>query len=186
MVCLRVGAQSLHLVLVNSLDMGHDIHATRPCLHIPDSYFCKLGRMARLDFVWRALRSRSAREPDDARIPSLLRSLDLAAAVSPRPSFLGRCRAFIHRLLCYPVALGLRNYKTFGRFVFLRDDFGLQVRLGNGPSADGMFMSYLQPNLNNLELQKFQTMGELAYAESCKHQAFEWIFSIPLVLPSSA
>ncbi len=58
----------------------------------------------------------------------------------------------------------VRNYEVFGRFVFLRDDFGLQVRLGNGPYADGMLMPYLQPNLNRLELEKFQQMGELAYA----------------------
>jgi 4-amino-4-deoxy-L-arabinose transferase-like glycosyltransferase len=73
----------------------------------------------------------------------------------------------------------VRNYEVFGRFVFLRDDFGLQVRLGNGPSADGMLMAYLQPNLNKLELQKFQTMGELAYAEACKQQAFDWIRQHP-------
>lgn len=69
----------------------------------------------------------------------------------------------------------VRNYEVFGRFVFLRDDFGLQVRLGNGPYADGMLMPYLQPNLNQLELERFQKMGELAYAESCKRQAFDWI-----------
>lgn len=73
----------------------------------------------------------------------------------------------------------IRNYKVFGRFVFLRDDFGLQVRLGNGPYADGMLMAYLQPNLNNLELEKFQRMGELAYAASCKQQAFDWIRAHP-------
>ena len=59
----------------------------------------------------------------------------------------------------------IRNYEVFHRFVFLRDDFGLQVRLGNGPCADGMLMAYLQPNLNHLELEKFQCMGELAYSE---------------------
>ena len=53
----------------------------------------------------------------------------------------------------------VRNYEVFGRFVFLRDDFGLQVRLGNGPYADGMLMPYLQPNLNRLELEKFQQHG---------------------------
>src|ERR1700680_1658643 len=31
----------------------------------------------------------------------------------------------------------VRNYEVFGRFVFLRDDFGLQIRLGHCPSADG-------------------------------------------------
>ena len=64
-------------------------------------------------------------------------------------------------------------------FVFLRDDFGLQLRLGNGPYADGMLMAYLQPNLNNLELEKFQDEGEIAYAESCKRQAFDWIRAHP-------
>ncbi len=73
----------------------------------------------------------------------------------------------------------VRNYAVFGRFVFLRDDFGLQIRLGNGPSADGMLMAYLQPNLNKLELEKFQRMGELAYADSCKRFAFDWIRTHP-------
>jgi 4-amino-4-deoxy-L-arabinose transferase-like glycosyltransferase len=73
----------------------------------------------------------------------------------------------------------VRNYEVFGRFVFLRDDFGLQARLGNGPYADGMLMAYLQPNLNRLELEKFQRMGELAYADSCKRMAFDWIHANP-------
>ena len=73
----------------------------------------------------------------------------------------------------------IRNYETFGRFVFLRDDFGLQFRLGNGPYADGMLMAYLQPNLNKLELEKFQRMGELAYADDCKRQAFDWVRANP-------
>ncbi len=73
----------------------------------------------------------------------------------------------------------IRNYEVFHRFVFLRDDFGLQLRLGNGPYADGMLMAYLQPNLNKLELQKFQSLGELEYAESCKRQALDWIRAHP-------
>ena len=44
--------------------------------------------------------------------------------------------------------------------------------LGNGPSADGRLMAYLQPNLNILEFEKFRRLGELAYAEECKRQAF--------------
>lgn len=73
----------------------------------------------------------------------------------------------------------IRNYEVFGRFVFLRDDFGLQVRLGNGPYADGMLMAYMQPNLNKLELEKFQRMGELAFAKADKQQAFSWIRENP-------
>jgi 4-amino-4-deoxy-L-arabinose transferase-like glycosyltransferase len=73
----------------------------------------------------------------------------------------------------------VRNYEVFGRFVFIRNDFGLQFRLGNGPGADGMLMPYLQPNLNKLELEKFQRLGEIAYAESCKRYAFDWVRAHP-------
>jgi dolichyl-phosphate-mannose-protein mannosyltransferase len=73
----------------------------------------------------------------------------------------------------------IRNYEVFGKFVFLRDDFGLQFRLGNSTGADGMLMAYLQPNLNKLELERFQSMGELAYAESCKRKASAWVRENP-------
>jgi 4-amino-4-deoxy-L-arabinose transferase-like glycosyltransferase len=73
----------------------------------------------------------------------------------------------------------VRNYEAFGRFVFIRDDFGLQVRLGNWKGADGMLMAYLQPNLNKLELEKFQAMGEIAYAKECQRLAFSWIREDP-------
>ena len=73
----------------------------------------------------------------------------------------------------------VRNYEVFGRFVFLRDDFGLQFRLGNWKGADGMLMAYLQPNLNRGELAKFQQMGEMAYGEECKRQAFAWVRENP-------
>jgi hypothetical protein len=73
----------------------------------------------------------------------------------------------------------IRNYAAFGHFVFIRNDFGLQFRLGNGPGADGMLMPYLQPNLNRLELEKFQRLGELAYGAECKRLAFDWIRANP-------
>jgi 4-amino-4-deoxy-L-arabinose transferase-like glycosyltransferase len=73
----------------------------------------------------------------------------------------------------------VRNYEVFHRFVFIRDDFGLQIRLGNSNGADGMLMAYLQPNLNKLELEKFQNLGELAYSESCKRTAYAWIAADP-------
>jgi 4-amino-4-deoxy-L-arabinose transferase-like glycosyltransferase len=72
-----------------------------------------------------------------------------------------------------------RNYEVFGRFVFLRDDFGLQLRLGNNKMAEGMLVAALQPNLNKLEFEKFQSMGELVYAEDCKRLAFEWVRENP-------
>jgi hypothetical protein len=40
-------------------------------------------------------------------------------------------------------------------------------------------MAYLQPNLNKLEFEKFQRMGELAYSDDCKRLAFEWVRENP-------
>ncbi len=69
----------------------------------------------------------------------------------------------------------IRNYEVFGRVVFIRDDFGLQLRIGNNKLADGMAIVTLQPNLNKLEFEKFASMGELAYEADCRRLAFEWI-----------
>jgi 4-amino-4-deoxy-L-arabinose transferase-like glycosyltransferase len=69
----------------------------------------------------------------------------------------------------------VRNYEAFGRLVFIRDDFGLQLRLGNNKLADGISIVALQPNLNKLELEKFQRLGEIAYEADCRRLAFDWI-----------
>ena len=73
----------------------------------------------------------------------------------------------------------IRNYEVFGRFVFLRDDFGFQFRLGNSDNAEGLLLNYLQPSRNPLEFEKFQRMGELAYAAECKRLALDWIRQNP-------
>ena len=73
----------------------------------------------------------------------------------------------------------VRNCEAFGRFVFIRDDFGLQFRLGNNQLADGMLIATLQPNLNKLELEKFERLGEIAYEAECRRLAFEWIRANP-------
>lgn len=73
----------------------------------------------------------------------------------------------------------VRNYEVFGQFVFIRDDFGLQFRLGNNKMSDGMLFATLQPNLNKLELEKFQRMGEIAYEADCRRLASDWIREHP-------
>ena len=45
--------------------------------------------------------------------------------------------------------------------------------------SDGMLFASLQPNLNQLELEKFQRMGEIAYEADCRRVAFDWIRANP-------
>jgi len=69
----------------------------------------------------------------------------------------------------------VRNDRTFGQFIFIRDNFGAELRLGNGPGADGAWMDYLHPSRDVFALRQYQTMGELPYIAMRKRQAIEFI-----------
>jgi 4-amino-4-deoxy-L-arabinose transferase-like glycosyltransferase len=69
----------------------------------------------------------------------------------------------------------VRNYETFGRFIFIRDNFGAELRLGNGNGADGTLMLYLDPMHDSYAMQQFQQMGELNYIAMRKQQAIAYI-----------
>ena len=69
----------------------------------------------------------------------------------------------------------VRNYHTFGKFIFIRDNFGAELRLGNGPGADGTLMLYLDATHDVYAMRQFQTMGELSYIAMRKQQALDYI-----------
>jgi hypothetical protein len=72
-----------------------------------------------------------------------------------------------------------RNYSVFGKFIFIRDNFGSELRLGNGPGADGTWMWYLHPTQNVLQMRGFQRLGELAYIAERKQEALTFIAQDP-------
>jgi 4-amino-4-deoxy-L-arabinose transferase-like glycosyltransferase len=69
----------------------------------------------------------------------------------------------------------VRNYQTFGRFIFIRDNFGAELRMGNGNGADGTWMEYLHPTQDVYAMRQYQAMGELAYIAMRKRQACDYI-----------
>jgi 4-amino-4-deoxy-L-arabinose transferase-like glycosyltransferase len=69
----------------------------------------------------------------------------------------------------------VRNYRTFGKFIFIRDNFGAELRLGNGNGADGTLMLYLDPPHDPIAMRQFLTMGELNYIAMRKQQALAFI-----------
>jgi 4-amino-4-deoxy-L-arabinose transferase-like glycosyltransferase len=69
----------------------------------------------------------------------------------------------------------VRNYQTFGKFIFIRSNFGAELRLGNGPGADGTWMQYLHPSQNTYEMRLYRQLGELAYVAERKRQAIAFI-----------
>ena len=69
----------------------------------------------------------------------------------------------------------VRNYQTFGKFIFIRDNFGAELRLGNGNGADGTWMQYLHPTQDLYAMRQYIAMGELPYIEMRKRQAVDYI-----------
>jgi 4-amino-4-deoxy-L-arabinose transferase-like glycosyltransferase len=69
----------------------------------------------------------------------------------------------------------VRNYQTFGKFIFIRDNFGAELRLGNGNGADGTLMLYLDATHDPYAMRQFQAMGELPYIAMRKQQALDYI-----------
>jgi hypothetical protein len=69
----------------------------------------------------------------------------------------------------------IRNYRTFGQLVFIRSNFGAELRLGNGPGADGTWMDYLHPTKNVVEMRRYRQLGELDYVAERKREAVDYI-----------
>jgi len=69
----------------------------------------------------------------------------------------------------------VRNSQVFGKFIFIRSNFGAELRLGNGPGADGTWMEFLHPSQNLVELGRYRQMGELAYVAERRREAMEFI-----------
>ena len=69
----------------------------------------------------------------------------------------------------------VRNYQVFGQPVFIRSNFGAELRLGNGPGANGTWMSYVHPSQNVVEFRRYQEMGEFAYVAERKREAVQFI-----------
>jgi 4-amino-4-deoxy-L-arabinose transferase-like glycosyltransferase len=69
----------------------------------------------------------------------------------------------------------VRNYETFGKLIFVRSNFGAELRLGNGRGANGTWMSYVHPSQNIVELQRYQSLGEIGYVAERKREAIAFI-----------
>lgn len=91
-----------------------------------------------------------------------------------KPSLAGVALASVVFIACV-TPWTARNYRTFGKFIFMRDNFGAELRLGNGNGADGTWMQYLHPTQDVYAMRQFVAMGELPYIEMRKQQALAYI-----------
>jgi len=74
-----------------------------------------------------------------------------------------------------------RNYVQLGGVVPLRSNFGLELRLGNSPGADGGggTLNHTHPFANEEQAERLRSLGELAYMREQRQLALDWIEDHP-------
>src|SRR5208337_4406877 len=73
----------------------------------------------------------------------------------------------------------VRNYEVFGKPTFIRDNFGMEFRIGNNPLSEGPYVLYYHPVDNSLQYAKYVQMGEPAFIADQGWRAREWIAQNP-------
>src|SRR5580658_2767051 len=87
-----------------------------------------------------------------------------------KPSLAGVMLASVVFMACV-APWTVRNYETFGKFIFIRDNFGAELHLGNSNGADGTWRQVLHPTQDVYSMREYTAMGELAYIAMRKRQA---------------
>ncbi|MBI3663476.1 MAG: glycosyltransferase family 39 protein [Acidobacteria bacterium] len=81
-------------------------------------------------------------------------------------------------LACVSIWL-VRDYRTFGKFIFLRSNFALEFRVGNNDDASRPESQYLLPPDNPIEMQKIRRMGEIAYMAEKQQEVKDFLSQHP-------
>ena len=63
------------------------------------------------------------------------------------------------------VPWSVRNYRVMGRVIPLRDNFPLELWIGNHSGTEFRFTPEIHPAFNSADLQHYQQVGELAYMD---------------------
>lgn len=73
----------------------------------------------------------------------------------------------------------VRNYEVFHTPVFVRDNVGVEIRCGNNPLAEGVWVAMYHPSQNPILYERYKQLGEAAYAAEQGRLANEWIVQNP-------
>jgi len=101
-----------------------------------------------------------------------------------RKWFLSTCVAAAATLACVPWTW--RNYTAFREFLFIRGNFGLELRIANHDGADadievtlGRDPVFRHPSVSLEEARQVRDLGEAEYMRRARNEALEWIRTHP-------
>ena len=73
----------------------------------------------------------------------------------------------------------IRNYRVFGRFVFIRDNLFLELHEANNESANALWTRTEHPGNDPEAMKHFQELGEIRYMEETKREFWTFVREHP-------
>ena len=174
---LDLGAAAVCDLLVHALGVGNEPGRTVAGDHfLADARDGREKRVEAMAAVWLAVGRCCADQHCPAVIFARFRVVGLVPSRQARQAFAGRSSSRVGSSSPRVSRPGwFATTSVFGKVIFIRSNFGAELRLGNGPGADGTWMDYLHPSKNVLEMRRYQELGELAYVAERKREAMAYI-----------
>jgi Dolichyl-phosphate-mannose-protein mannosyltransferase len=69
----------------------------------------------------------------------------------------------------------IRNYRTFHQFVPFRDNFGLELHVGNNGDTSHWVIDWAHPSVSQAEMAEYRRMGEPGYMAAKRQEAVAFI-----------
>ena len=73
----------------------------------------------------------------------------------------------------------VRNYRAFGRFVFIRDNLPLELHEANNDLSSGLWTRSEHPGNDPAAMERFQALGEIGYMDQCKREFVQFLREHP-------
>ena len=73
----------------------------------------------------------------------------------------------------------LRNYRVFGRFIFIRDNLPLELHEANNESSSALWTRTEHPGNDPVAMKRFQDLGEIRYMDETKHEFLGFVREHP-------
>jgi len=73
----------------------------------------------------------------------------------------------------------MRNFRTFGRFIFVRDNLALELHEANNNESSGLWTRSEHPGNDPVAMHRFQERGEIGFMEEKRQQVKEFVRQHP-------
>lgn len=88
---------------------------------------------------------------------------------SGKQKFSGAIVSVVVFLLCL-LPWTIRNYETFGRFIFIRDNLPLELYEANNSASSGLWTRSEHPGNDSATMRRFQEVGEIRFMDEEKKE----------------